>query len=506
VADRGDEVGEALAGAGARLNEQVIAGEHRVLDSAGHGQLAVTRFTTDPGNGEGEQFLDAGNLRCSHGSKGSWQTLVDRGAHPQAGGRRSLWNQLASVVARGSRATFKPAQGSVDRLTVFADLPPPEDVVKPSRSSAPEVESPWAASILPGRPFVPAAAPPQATFAGPAQPVSAPVPMAPATASGYPMGAPGSPADASFEPQYAAASQFGGPQLPPQQFGRPQQFGAQPQIAPPAQIGNGGRAHRGRAGTSRTSVLLVVAVVLALAGGGYYEAPKLLASKKAPTVAPVAHHAGTAGAAVPGAAVPSAAVPGAAVPSAAVPSAAVPSAAVPSAAVPGAGTATAASGANTSRGVTLPATLNGMPKLTDPASIAAATALLASVADTNFAFKENSSAAVYRLNPTTVVTVAATVGDDSDSDVANVDRLAAEVFLPGSADLKPTPVVGAASPAWIECETFTDLGNAAAENPNAKPATNCLYASAAVVAAIVVPSPRGTDETAVAMAIGKQLH
>jgi hypothetical protein len=320
--------------------------------------------------------------------------------------------------------------------------------------------------------------------------------MAPAVALGYSMGAPGSPADASFEPHYAAAGQFGGPQLPPQQFGPPQRFGGQPQIAPLAQIGNGGRAHRGRAGTSRTTLLLVVAVVLALAGGGYYEAPKLLASKKAPTVAPVAHHAGTPGAAVPGAAVPSAAVPGAA----------VPSAAVPSAAVPGAGTATAASGANTSRGVTLPATLNGMPKLTDPASIAAATALLASVADTNFAFKENSSAAVYRLNPTTVVTVAATVGDDSDSDVANVDRLAAAVFLPGSADLKPTTVVGAASPAWIECETFTDLGTAAAENPNAKPATNCVYASAAVVAAIVVPSPRGTDQTAVAMAIGKQLH
>ncbi len=363
----------------------------------------------------------------------------------------------------------------------------------PNRSSAPEGESPWAASILPGRPFVPAAAPPQARFAGPAQPAPTPVPMASAAASGYPMGAPGSPADASFEPRYAAAGQFGGPQLPPQQFGPPQRFGGQPQIAPPAQIGNGGRAHRGRAGTSRTTVLLVVAVVLALAGGGYYEAPKLLASHKAPTVAPVAHHAGTPGAAVPGAAVPSAAAPaGAAVPGA-------------GAAVPGAGTATAASGANTSPGVTLPATLNGMPKLTDPASVTAATAFLAATAANLDAFKQNSSAALYRLNPTTVVTVAATVNPDLSSASASIDHDFAAYLLPGSADLKPTPVVGAASPAWIECKTFTTLIYGG-DNSNAKPTTTCGYVSAAVFAAIVIPSPHGADETTVAMAISKQLH
>jgi hypothetical protein len=362
--------------------------------------------------------------------------------------------------------------------------------VTPNRSSAPEGESPWAASILPGRPFVPAAAPPQARFAGPAQPAPAPVPVASATASGYPMGAPGAPADAPFEPRYAAAGQFGGPQLPPQQFGPPQRFGGQPQIAPLGHLGNGRRAHRGRAGTSRTTMLLVVAVVLALAGGGYYEAPKLLASNKAPTVVPIAHHAGTPDAAVPGAAVPSAAAPA-------------------GAAVPGAGAATAAGGANTTPGVTLPATLNGMPKLTDRASIAAATAFLASTADNLLAFKENSSAALYRLNPTTVVTVAATVNpdlsSDPSSDLASIDHDFAAFLLPGSADLKPTPVVGAASPAWIECKTFTLL-TYGGENSNAKPATTCGYVSAAVFAAIVVPSPRGADETTVAMAISKQLH
>jgi hypothetical protein len=370
--------------------------------------------------------------------------------------------------------------------------------VTPNRSSAPEGESPWAASILPGRPFTPAAAPPQASFAGPAQPAPAPVPMAPAAASGYPMGAPGSPAGAPFEPSYAAAAQFGGPQLPPPQFGPPQRFGGQPQIAPLEHLGHGGRAHRGRAGTSRTTVLLVVAVVLALAGGGYYEAPKLLASKKAPTAAPVAHHAGTPGAAVPGAAVPGAAVPSAAAPA--------------GAAVPGAGrAATAAGGANTSPGVALPATLNGMPKLTDPASIAAAAAFLASTAGNLDAFKENSSAALYRLNPTTVVTVAATVNPDVGTDLdastalAGIDHDFAAFLLPGSADLKPTPVVGAASPAWIECKTFTTLIYGG-DNSNAKPTTTCGYVSAAVFAAIVIPSPRGADETTVAMAISKQLH
>ena len=363
--------------------------------------------------------------------------------------------------------------------------------MKSNRSSAPEVTSPWGESILPGRAFAPAVVPRQPTVAGPAQPAPAPVPMAPA-ALGYPAGAPGSPAGASFDPNYAAPSHFAGPQLPSQQFGPPQQFGGQPQFAPLPQIGNGGRGHRGRAGTSRTTVLLVVAVVLALAGGGYYEAPKLLTSKKAPAAAPVAHHAGTPGAAVPGAAVPSAAAPSAAAPA--------------GAAVPGAGAATAAGGANTSPGVTLPATLNGMPKLTDPASVAAATAFLASTADNLDAFKENSSAALYRLNPTTVVTVAATVNPDLSSASASIDHAFAAFLLPGSADLKPTPVVGAASPAWIECKTFTNLGNAAAADPNAKPATTCGYVSAAVFAAIVVPSPRGADETTVAMAISKQLH
>ena len=83
MANRGDEVGEALAGAGTRLDEQMVAREHRVLDGTRHRQLAVARLAADPGDREGEQFLDVGNLRCSHGSKGSWHIRFDGGAHPQ---------------------------------------------------------------------------------------------------------------------------------------------------------------------------------------------------------------------------------------------------------------------------------------------------------------------------------------------------------------------------------------------------------------------------------------
>ena len=192
--------------------------------------------------------------------------------------------------------------------------------MKNNRPSVPEATSPWGESILPGRAFTPAVVPRLPTSAGPAQP--APAAMAPVAASGYPAvapgypGAPGSPAGASFDPNYAAPGQFGGPQLSPQQFAPPQQFGAQAQLAPLPHSGSGGRGHRERAGTSRTTVLLVVAVVLALAGGGYYEAPKLLASKKAPTAARVTHHVSTPRAVVPSAAVPSAAPSSAAVSSA----------------------------------------------------------------------------------------------------------------------------------------------------------------------------------------------
>jgi hypothetical protein len=341
--------------------------------------------------------------------------------------------------------------------------------VQSKHSGAPEGELPWAVSILPGHAFAPGVVSPQPPSAGPPQP--APVPMQPVPALGYSAGAQGSPVGASFDAHYAAPGQFGGPQLPSPQFGQPQQSQGQPQLAPRAQLGHGRRAHRQRAGTSRATVLLVVAVALALAGGGYYEAPKLLASKKAPRAAPVAHHASTTGAAVPGA---------------------------------GAGTATG--GAKIGAGHTLPATVNGMPELTDQQSVAAAKAFLATTASTVFDFQENSSAALYRLNPTIDVSVAATANKNFNKNLANLDDAAAGFFMPGGSGMKATPVIGAASPAWIECSTFTNLGNAGAQDVNAKPATNCIYVSAAVMAAIVIPSPSGADQTTVAMAIGRELH
>ena len=110
VANRGHEVGEALAGAGARLNEQMVARHHRVLDGTRHRQLAVARLATDPGDREGEQFLDAGNLRCGHGSKGSWHTRCDGGVHPQP--HMSRWN-IQTWTALGWRSGHGRRFGSM---------------------------------------------------------------------------------------------------------------------------------------------------------------------------------------------------------------------------------------------------------------------------------------------------------------------------------------------------------------------------------------------------------
>jgi hypothetical protein len=70
----GNQIGEAFAGAGAGLYEQVLARGHRVLDGGCHGQLSDARLAADALNSERKQLLDVGNLRSSHGSKGNRTT------------------------------------------------------------------------------------------------------------------------------------------------------------------------------------------------------------------------------------------------------------------------------------------------------------------------------------------------------------------------------------------------------------------------------------------------
>ena len=63
VPDRGHEVGQRLAGAGARLHGEVLAGVDRLADGLGHLDLPSRRCAADGGDRGVEQLGDAGQLR-----------------------------------------------------------------------------------------------------------------------------------------------------------------------------------------------------------------------------------------------------------------------------------------------------------------------------------------------------------------------------------------------------------------------------------------------------------
>ena len=83
VPRRGHQVGERLAGAGARLDGQVLAGCDRLLHRLGHRDLPGPLRPADPGDRRGEQVRRAGRLFAAHGRA--------RGA---GGCRRRIWGRF----------------------------------------------------------------------------------------------------------------------------------------------------------------------------------------------------------------------------------------------------------------------------------------------------------------------------------------------------------------------------------------------------------------------------
>jgi hypothetical protein len=214
---------------------------------------------------------------------------------------------------------------------------------------------------------------------------------------------------------------------------------------------------------SRTPRLLAGALVVALAAGAYYEVPKLVDKKTASSTVPLSKPAARASSTA------------------------------------GSGT----SGVKPGAAFTLPATLGGFPKLTDPASLAkAATALKDGQA--THVFEGTVVSAVYRQSPTTDVVVVASANEDLNKDLKNLDDATTTFLLPGGGAFgaTPAPVAGVNGTGWITCDTsdFTGL-----DGVDHGTSTTCAYVTSKAIVQIIVPSPTGADRSDVATAIAKQL-
>ena len=105
VPDRRHEVGQRLAGAGARLHRQVLAGGDRLPDGLGHGVLPVAPRTADGGDRGVEELGDTrqGRRRRPRGGRARGRRVLGgRGRHPgrlPVGSRRPRRNDAARVIS-----------------------------------------------------------------------------------------------------------------------------------------------------------------------------------------------------------------------------------------------------------------------------------------------------------------------------------------------------------------------------------------------------------------------
>jgi hypothetical protein len=342
------------------------------------------------------------------------------------------------------------------------------DRVRKSRGArAPEpVAAPPAPTAAPAAAPMPSPAPME--FAGAPAPVWAPPPPAPAPAPDWGSSSPSrfgnAPAafgSAPANPQFGSAPATDYPTSYPTAPGFPPQ-----PVYPGASLAQPGYGRHGadRKGTkSRTPLLIAGALVVALAAGGYYEAPKLLDKKTASSTIPLSKPAARASSTA------------------------------------GSGT----SGVKPGAAFTLPATLGGIPKLTDPASLAkAATAL--KDGEATHVFEGTVVSAVYRQSPTTDVVVVVSANEDLNKDLNNLDDATSTFLIPGGAPFgeKPAPVAGVNGTGWITCDTsdFTGL-----DGVDHGTSTTCAYVTSKAIVQIIVPSPTGADRSDVATAIAKQL-
>jgi hypothetical protein len=306
-----------------------------------------------------------------------------------------------------------------------------------------------------------------APSAPPAQ-VWAPPPSVPAPASAPDWATPSASRFESAPAAFGGAPatpQFGGATVTDHPTNYPAASGLPPQpVYPGASLGQPGYGRHGadRKGTkSRTPLLLVVALVVALAAGGYYEAPKLLGKKSASSTTPLSKPA------------------------------------VRASTTAGSGT----SGVKPGAAFTLPATVGGMPKLTDPASLAKAAAALTDGQGTH-AFEGTMVSAVYRQSPTTDVVVVGSGNDDLNKDLKNLDDAVSGFLLHGSFGTKQAPVAGVNGTGWITCSTTDFIGLDRVDHGTT---TTCGYVTSKAIVEIIVPSPTGADRSDVATAIAKQL-
>ncbi len=263
-----------------------------------------------------------------------------------------------------------------------------------------------------------------------------------------------------------ANPQFGSPPATDYPTNYPTAPGFPPQpIYPGASLAQPGYGRHGayRKGTkSRTPLLLAGALVVALAAGGYYEAPKLLDKKTASSTIPLSKPAARASSTA------------------------------------GSGT----SGVTPGTPFILPATLGGIPKLTDPASLAkGATALRDGLA--THVFEGTVVSAVYRQSPTTDVVVVGSANEDLNKDLKNLDDAKASFLLPAAGfGGKQAPVAGVNGTGWITCGTTDFIGLDRVDHGTM---TTCAYVTSKAIVQIIVPSPSGADRSDVATAIAKQL-
>ena len=358
------------------------------------------------------------------------QTILPSAANDR--GRKSRRADAPVPAAAPPAPVPRPVQAPME----FAGAP-----------AAPEAAAPvWAAPSPPSAPpAAPVWAPPPAQTTAPDWGTSSASRFGNAPAA---FGGIGSAPVTDYPTNYPAA-----PGFPPQP------------VYPGASLGQPGHGRHGadRKGTkSRTPLLLAGALVIALAAGGYYEAPKLLDKKSAssttPLAKPAAHASTTAGSGTSGV------KPGAA--------------------------------------FTLPATLGGIPKLTDAASLATAAAALKD-GEATHVFEGTVVSAVYRQSPTTDVVVVGSANEDQNKDLKNLDDAVSTLLLPAAFDnAKQAPVAGVNGTGWMTCVTDDLIG---LDRVDHGVVTRCGYVTSKAIVKIVVPSPTGADRTDVATAIAKQL-
>src|SRR5690606_23031618 len=132
VPDRGDQVGERLAGAGARLHGEVLRIAHRLPDGLGHLDLTGALHPAEAAHGDGEEFFDRRRLGMVRGHGRTVPCRTDVRGHPRGPAaipptvRRASWHTEArrAPPARSPWSSGRVTAGEGTMLSAMSQVVP----------------------------------------------------------------------------------------------------------------------------------------------------------------------------------------------------------------------------------------------------------------------------------------------------------------------------------------------------------------------------------------------